>query len=825
MASTFSFIPFIFLSSLSLVCSQYVLPERYFINCGSNSDIDFTSRKFVGDVNPSTFSISGGHVAAENNNPATGTPPIYRTARVFTKKSRYELEADENDTFVMVRLHFSPFSSNEFQLSNSKLDVSVSGFSLLSGFSIGNTTVIRDFIIPIASNRRFTLEFTPSGGSSSAFVNAIEAFTTPSNLIRRATSFPRFSPTGTMSDLENLASAYAFNPIHRVNVGGQMIDVASDTLRRTWTTDDSFIFNNEPARNATFDGRINYQNGGASSYDAPDNVYKTAKQLNNSLVNITWNFDVNKNSMYLLRAHFCDIISVALVSDADTFNYFLYSHHREPIQPGNRMLALQAPFFIDLVVDSADSGFINISIGGIRGNNQPAFLNGVEILELLKNSGAVDQGNDGKKGKSVFIVVGSVLAGVAFLLVLLAGYFIGSRCGKKKPAVVGAKSESHGVASYGPSSYTTINIDFTVNNPSPNLDLNLRVPFADILQATNNFDEKLMIGRGGFGKVYKGTLHGTKVAVKRGEQGHGQGRPEFVTEIMVLSKIRYKHLVSLIGYCDENDEMLLVYEFMEKGTLQDHLYEKPDVPRLSWKQRLEICISATRGLDYLHTGSEAGIIHRDVKSTNILLNERYVAKVADFGISRLDNVVDEGEMSDVKGSFGYLDPEYIRCMKLTQKSDVYSFGVVLLEVLCARPALDHTFPPKEVNLADWAIKQIKNGNVDKIIDPFLAGTINSDSLRKFVEVVERCLKDTGDERPSMLDVLWDLEYVLKLQLTSVGQEPYDDSTINMSMQLPMSIIDRIPSQLNDDSGVYDNSVSSYPSESEVFSQLKIDEAR
>ncbi|KAI3768304.1 hypothetical protein L2E82_18872 [Cichorium intybus] len=825
MASTFSFIPFIFLSSLSLVCSQYVLPDRYFINCGSNSDIDFTGRKFVGDVNPSTFSISGGHVAAENNNPGSGTPPIYRTARVFTKKSRYELEADENDTFVMVRLHFSPFSSNEFQFSNSKLDVSASGFSLLSGFSIGNTTVIRDFIIPIGSTRRFTLEFTPSGGSSSAFVNAIEAFTTPSNLFRRATSFPRFSPTGTMSDLENLTSAYAFNPIHRVNVGGQTIDVAGDTLRRTWTTDNSFIFNNEPARNVTFDGRINYQNGGASSYDAPDDVYKTAKQLNNSLVNITWNFDVNKNTMYLLRAHFCDIISVALVSDADTFNYFLYSHHREPIQPGNRMLALQAPFFIDLVVDSVDSGFINISIGGIRGNNQPAFLNGVEILELLKNSGAVDQGKDGKKGKSVFIVVGSVLAGVGFLLVLLAGYFIGSRCGKKKPAVVGAKSESHGVASYGPSSYTTINIDFTVNNPSPNLDLNLRVPFADILQATNNFDEKLMIGRGGFGKVYKGTLHGTKVAVKRGEQGHGQGRPEFVTEIMVLSKIRYKHLVSLIGYCDENDEMLLVYEFMEKGTLQDHLYEKPDVPRLSWKQRLEICISATRGLDYLHTGSEAGIIHRDVKSTNILLNERYVAKVADFGISRLDNVVDEGEMSDVKGSFGYLDPEYIRCMKLTQKSDVYSFGVVLLEVLCARPALDHTFPPKEVNLADWAIKQIKAGNVEKIIDPFLAGTINSDSLRKFVEVVERCLKDTGDERPSMLDVLWDLEYVLKLQLTSVGQEPYDDSTINMSMQLPMSIIDRIPSQLNDDSGVYDNSVSSYPSESEVFSQLKIDEAR
>ncbi|XP_023748126.1 probable receptor-like protein kinase At2g23200 [Lactuca sativa] len=808
MTSIMSFFLVILLSSLSLASSQYALPDHYFINCGSNSDVNFTNRKFVGDVNPSTFSISGGHVAAESNNPASDTPVIYRTARVFTKKSRYELEADDINTFVMVRLHFSQFSSNGLEFSNSKLDVSVSGFSLLSGFSTGNTTVIREFIFPIGSERKFRIEFTPSRGSSSAFVNAIEAFTTPSNLFRPASSFPRISPAGSIGDLENVTSDYAFNPIHRVNVGGQTINVNRDTLRRTWTPDNSFIFNNGQARNVTFDDRPNYVDGGASSFDAPDDVYKTAKQLNNSLVNITWIFNVNENAMYLVRAHFCDIISTALVSPTDAFNFFVYSHHKEEIQPGNTIRALHAPFYLDLVVESNDSNRLNISIGAIRGNNQPVFLNGVEIMQMLKNSGVPDPAK--KKGKSVFIVVGCVVAGVAFLLVLLAGFFIGSRCGKGKQVVVGAKSESHVVPSHGRStSYTSINVDFTVNNPSPVLDLNLRVPFADIVQATNNFDENLMIGRGGFGKVYKGTLHGTKVAVKRGEQGHGQGRPEFVTEIMVLSRIRYKHLVSLIGYCDENNEMLLVYEFMEKGTLQDHLYDS-DLPRLSWERRLEMCISATRGLHYLHTGSEGGIIHRDVKSTNILLNEHYVAKVADFGISRLENV-DEGEHSDVKGSFGYLDPEYVRCMKLTQKSDVYSFGVLLLEVLCARPALDHKLPAKEVNLADWAIKQIKNGNLEKIIDPFLMSTINQDSLRKFVEIAERCLKETGDERPSMVDVLWDLEYVLKLQLMSVDRESYDDTTINTSFQLPMSIID--------------SSISSYPSESEVFSQLKIDEAQ
>ncbi|KAL7606278.1 hypothetical protein Lser_V15G20040 [Lactuca serriola] len=660
-------------------------------------------------------------------------------------------------------------------------------------------------IIPIGLDRRFTIEFTPSHGSSSAFVNAIEAFTTPPDLFKPGVSYPRISPAGKIGDLENFESAYAFNPIYRVNVGGRTIGVDFDTLRRTWTPDDSFIYSNEPAQKVTFNGSIYYDVGVASSDDAPDDVYKTAKQLNNRFVNITWNFDVNENAMYLVRAHFCDIISRALINSNDDFNFFVYSHYKEEIQPVSKMQALNAPFYVDLVVEPDFSGLVNISIGAVPGSNQPAFLNGVEIMELLKKSGVPDLANIEKKVTSVFIMVVCVLAGLALLLLLLAGFFIGSRCGKLKQVVVGAKSESHVVPSYGRSSYTSINVDFTVNHPSPKLDLDLRVPFADILQATNNFDENLMIGRGGFGKVYKGTFHGTKVAVKRGEQGHGQGRPEFVTEIMVLSRIRHKHLVSLIDYCDENNEMLLVYEFMENGTLQDHLYDNKYHPRLSWKQRLEICIGASRGLHYLHTGSEGGIIHRDVKSSNILLNDHHVAKVADFGISRLDNV-EESEMLDVKGSFGYLDPEYVRCMKLTKK-----------------PAFDHKLPLKEVNLADWAIRNIKNGIVEKIIDPFLKDTICPYSLRKFIEIVERCLKQTGDERPIMVDVLWDLEYVLKLQLMSVDKESYDSSTINTSLQLPMSIIDRLPSQLNDESNVDDNLASSYVSESLVFSQLKIEE--
>ncbi|XP_024978077.1 probable receptor-like protein kinase At2g23200 [Cynara cardunculus var. scolymus] len=797
MESAISFSLIILLSSLSLVSSQYVLPDHHFINCGSNSEIDFTGKNFVGDFNPSTFSVSGGSAVAENNNPPSNTPPIYRTARVFTQKSWYELQADEINTFVMVRLHFFPISSQYF---DSKFEVSVSGFNLLSDFNVGNATVIREFIIPIGSGRRFRIEFTPSAGSSSAFVNAIEAFTTPPDLFTSGgVALPHISPAGKNGDIENITS-YAFHPIHRINVGGDMIDVTNDTLRRNWVPDDPFIFKIEAAKNSTrFDGRINFQQGGASSFDAPDDVYKTAKELNNSLVNITWNFGVNRNAMYLVRAHFCDIISIGHVNPSDTFNFFIYNHHKTVISPGTTMPWLHAPFYVETVVDSGDSRFVNISIGAIRGNyDQPAFLNGIEIMELLMNSGAVDQPST-RKTKTVYIVVGCVVGAVAIVLILLVGVLIGLKLRKVKTDII---------------------------DPLPISDLNLRIPFADILLATNNFDENLRIGKGGFGTVYKGTLpNGEIVAVKRGQTGHGQGRLEFVTEITVFAKIQHLHLVSLIGYCDEKSEMILVYEFMERGTLQDHLYNtNEDQPKLSWNKRLEVCIGAAQGLHYLHTGLVGGIIHRDVKSTNILLDKQYVAKVADFGISRLGNK-DQTDFSEIKGSFGYLDPEYFKCGKLTQKSDVYSFGVVLLEVLCARLALDHKLPQNEMNLVEWAIKQINDGNVEKITDPFLAGTINPTSLTKFLATVRRCLEDTGDERPNMVDVLYDLQYTLKLEEMETDGETFVDSFTDPSLQFPMSMILRLPSHVVDDSNVKDDSILSYPSESQGFSELKINETR
>ena len=289
------------------------------------------------------------------------------------------------------------------------------------------------------------------------------------------------------------------------------------------------------------------------------------------------------------------------------------------------------------------------------------------------------------------------------------------------------------------------------------------------------------------------------------------------------------------GYCDERHEMILVYEFMENGTLRDHLYNWNEdctisTPRsqLSWEQRLEICIGSACGIDYLHTGSDGGIIHRDVKSTNILLDENYVAKVSDFGLSK-SGTSDKSHIStNVKGSFGYLDPEYFRCLHLTDKSDVYSFGVVLLEVLCARPAIKRSAPSGEMNLAEWAMSWQKKGQLENIVDPFLLGKVNPNSLRKFGEMAEKCLKDSGADRPNMCNVLWDLKYALQLQRVTRQREGYGDSIIDASLEFPLPIVQYSPSPsflIKEYDIPTESGDGSAPTASQVFSQLRIGDAR
>ncbi|XVE87053.1 hypothetical protein DITRI_Ditri18aG0085100 [Diplodiscus trichospermus] len=822
--------------SYQLPSSAYTLPDNYFINCGSDINVNVTSqrtRTFVGDLNSGSVSFTKQKSSVTDHKQSSETPSLYQTARIFRQQSSYEFEINTDATYL-VRLHF--FNSTE--LSAAVFNVSASGFLLLHNFTVENSsssTIMKEFILSIPIGK-FLIYFVPQG-SSFAFVNAIEVFPAPPDFINDDAT--ETSQTGNSNDYKGILSL-ALQTIHRFNVGGPTLTPENDTLWRTWLPDDSYLNNPESAKNSQFfTGRPNYLDQ-VNEFIAPDLVHKTAKEININTTgtsknfNVTWSFDVLRNARHLIRVHFCDIVSPSM----NVLQFFLYinSNFSQVINPYKEVEQLATPFFFDFVVDSDDSGFMNISIGPDSSSDQKtAFLNGVEIMAMMGESDMVPITTESSQ-KSVFIIVGSTIGGLVLICIFGGLLFVGLKHRKSRPV---ESSDWSPLTEYKGSTHNNLKMpqlstqtaEGTINSsPVPNLNLGLKIPFFEIQLATNNFDKKLQIGKGGFGKVYRGTLrNGMKVAVKRSEPGSGQGLPEFQTEITVLSKIQHRHLVSLIGYCDERAEMILVYEFMEKGALRDHLY-KSKLPSLSWKQRLQICIGAARGIHYLHRGASGGIIHRDVKSTNILLDENLVAKVADFGLSR-SGPPDQAHVSTaVKGTFGYLDPEYFRTQQLTEKSDVYSFGVVLLEVLCARPAISPTLPREQVNLAQWGMLCMKKGLLEQIVDPSIKVEINPNSLRKFAEAAEKCLQEDAVDRPTMGDVAWDLEYALLLQQTAVVREPHEDSTSNAYVMASFPSLPQFPSmsagfERDDIPIIRENDSDSVPSASEVFSQLRINDAR
>ncbi|KAG6774058.1 hypothetical protein POTOM_021407 [Populus tomentosa] len=741
------------------------------MNCGSRTNVSLEDyRTFVGDENSNTSFDVGKSKSIQNENPLPGTSLLYHTARIYTKISPYMLDITQTGSYL-VRLHFFPFSFKGTHLADALFNVSASNFSLLTDFRVPNSTtefpVIKEFFLTIAAGN-FKIYFEPAEETTYAFVNAIEAFLLPPNF---------FMDNSTIPPLQTKDGA--LRTLYRINVGGPEVN---DTLWRNWVPDDDYLAFGGSGANRSFGGQLHEASQGLIVQEiAPDSVYKTCKEARvdnkgaSNFPNITWRFNVSKKARHLVRLHFCDFISESPGTVKFDLNISTnFSHVIDPNSGGFSEMA--SPFFYDFVVPSDDSGYMSCSIA--PGNNsiaKVAFLNGLEIMEFVGNTTIVVPVDEHKTKKHLALIIGSA-GGVALVSILLFSLCL--RLKRPKPV----KAEFL----YGKGRFPSWITERTENASSnvTNLNLKLKMSLAEILAATHNFNPKLLIGEGGFGKVYKGTLEsGMKVAVKRSDSSHGQGLPEFQTEIMVLSKIQHRHLVSLVGYCDEGSEMILVFEFMEKGTLRDHLYRKESLRNpsakieLTWKQRLEICIGSAKGIHYLHTGPDGGIFHRDVKSTNILLDEHCVAKVADFGLSQLGMPDPDHISVGLKGSFGYLDPEYFRTFQLTNKSDVYSFGVVLLEVLCARPPIVNSQQREEINLAEWGMFWQKEGQLEKIIDPLLAGHINLNSLKKFGEIVEKCLKPQGADRPNMHDVCWDLEYAMQLQQTAVHREAHEDTTI------------------------------------------------
>ncbi|KAK4755492.1 hypothetical protein SAY87_009249 [Trapa incisa] len=742
---------------------------------------------------------------ASFQDPSLPSEVPYMTARIFTAEATYRLPTTAGKRY-WVRLHFYPATYGTLDSHDAYLDVIANGVQLLKNFSASETGraltqayIVKEYSLAPAASDVINMTFTPSKEhkGSYAFINGIELIPIPD-------LFTSAQVVGFKDQPVDVKTA-SLQTMYRLNVGGQFIAPANDSVLRTWYDDTPYLYG-AIAGVATVKNtseKIDYN--GMLEDIAPLDVYSTARSMGydgnlNKNYNLTWQLQVDANFTYIVRLHFCDYLADRINQRA--FNIYI---NNQTAQEGADVIGWatrsSVPVYKDYAIyvsDRAGDEVVTLALhprvdAALPPEFYDAILNGLEIFKMADPQGSLAGPNPqpsemllkaeakaaveankqangfSSSSRNIHVIEGA--AGGAAAVGAMAAICISVYIRKRREHGVDAHTTSWLPISAG-FSHTTgskSHASVTSHLSSEAQGLSRRFSLPEIKHATKNFDESNVIGVGGFGKVYKGVIDKTiKVAIKRSNPQSEQGVNEFQTEVEMLSKLRHKHLVSLIGYCEEDNEMCLVYDYMARGTMREHIY-KGNNPQLSWKQRLEICIGAARGLHYLHTGARYTIIHRDVKTTNILIDENWVAKVSDFGLSKTGPNMDKGHVSTVvKGSFGYLDPEYFRRQQLTEKSDVYSFGVVLFEALCARPALNPNLPKEQVSLADWAQHCHRKGTLEHIIDPHIKGKINPECLKKFTDTAQKCLLDSGIDRPSMGDVLWNLEFALQLQESADG---------------------------------------------------------
>ncbi|KAL8535869.1 hypothetical protein ACS0TY_011494 [Phlomoides rotata] len=418
-------------------------------------------------------------------------------------------------------------------------------------------------------------------------------------------------------------------------------------------------------------------------------------------------------------------------------------------------------------------------------------------------------GND--KKSSTGVVVGSVVGGVCAFLVAGTLVFCVYRTKRKRgsrvlsphtmvihphnsgsedavkitvagSSVNGGTSETRSIGSSGPTDLHIVE--------AGNLVISIQV----LRNVTNNFSERNILGRGGFGTVYKGELHdGTKIAVKRMESGvlSEKGLDEFRSEITVLTKVRHRHLVALLGYCLDGNERLLVYEYMPQGTLSRFLFDwkEEGLKPLEWMKRLIVALDVARGVEYLHGLAQQSFIHRDLKPSNILLGDDMRAKVADFGLVRLAPDGKASIATKLAGTFGYLAPEYAVTGRVSTKIDVFAFGVILMEMITGRKALDDTFPDESQHLVPWFRRMLVNKDTfQKVIDP----TINLDeetlaSISTVAELAGHCSAREPYQRPDMGHAVNVLSSLAELWKPSESTDPEDAYGIDYDMTLPQAL--------------------------------------
>lgn len=302
----------------------------------------------------------------------------------------------------------------------------------------------------------------------------------------------------------------------------------------------------------------------------------------------------------------------------------------------------------------------------------------------------------------------------------------------------------------------------------------------ELKKATNNFAKDRILGVGGNGIVYKGILPDQRiVAIKKSKQLEQNQIEEFINEVVILTQINHRNVVKLLGCCLETEVPLLVYEYISHGTLHHHIHNNGgNMPWLSFQNRLRIAVESADAFSYLHYAASTPILHRDIKSANILLDDYYTARIADFGASRL-RPFDQADMSSlIPGTLGYLDPEGIQ-MGLSDKSDVYSFGVVLAELLTGREAIDLTLPNKEKSLATYFKASVKENRLFQILHHRVLKEGSLEQLNAIGELVVRCLNTKGEERPTMKEVATELEGFTKYNSRTWAHHDQENNQLQM----------------------------------------------